>query len=56
MIKEGKEPAKGLLIDCELGKKVDEGGSRRPECTVSDPVRPGARMLILIRDMAIYVC
>ena len=55
MIKEGKEPARVLLIDWELGKKVDEGGSRQLERTVSHSVRPGARMLNLIGDVANYV-
>ena len=55
VIKEGKEPAKGLLIDGELGKNVDEGGSRWPEHMVSLSVQSGTHMLNLTGGMAIYV-
>jgi len=33
------DEGKGLLIDWELAKKVDESGSRRPDRTVSHPAQ-----------------
>ena len=33
------DEGRGLLIDWELAKKVDQGGSRRPDRTVSQAIR-----------------
>ena len=33
------DEGKGLLIDWELAKMMDEGGSRRPDRTVSHPAQ-----------------